>query len=116
MIKFNFFFKVLALLCISMSAFSEDLICKGKVDNFYISDTSGLYVDPDWGGWKRICSLDSEYNGISTDTCTAWLSAVQIALAADKDLSIKLADASGDCESQADNSGFPKPKYLKVSK
>ena len=106
----------LLLLLLSKSVFAETLWCTGKILNTYVSSGSGVFVKPDWGNWKLLCGLDGSRNEISTETCQAWLSMAQVSIAADKAVTIKLEDVSGECSTQADNGSFPKPVYVQLVK
>jgi len=70
-------------LCISMLSISagisaDTIWCTGKITNAYVSSSSGLFVKPDWGEWKRLCNLNGSHNGIETETCNSWLSMAQV--------------------------------------
>lgn len=101
---------------ISLQPFADTLWCTGKITDVYIHNNSGLYIKPTWGDWKQLCGLDGNINSISSTTCNAWLSIAQVAIAADKDIAIKLEDISGTCEEQPDNGLFPKPTYVRLIK
>lgn len=110
------FLYTIALIIFSKPVFAETLWCTGKILNTYVSAGSGVFVKPDWGNWKLLCGLDGSRNAISTETCQAWLSFAQISVAADKDLTIKLENVTGECSTQADNGGFPKPTFVQLVK
>ncbi len=104
------------LLHFSFWVYSETLWCEGKIDNLYISSSSGLYVKPDWGDWKRLCNLNGAYNDIDSETCNSWFGIAQIALVADKTITIKVEGANNSCEQLGNNTDFPKPVYVRLNK
>lgn len=107
---------IFVLTIISKALYADTLWCTGKILNTYVSAGSGVFVKPDWGDWKLLCGLDGSRHSIGTETCQAWLSLAQVSIAADKRLTIKLENVSGECSTQANNGSFPKPVYVQLVK
>jgi len=87
---------------ISPTVFANGPQCLTKVNTTRVTNTGGLYVSAASMGnaqYILLCSVSNAVNGVAVDTCKSWLSILQTAQAADRNVSIsyKYAPTISSC-------------------
>lgn len=106
-----------ALLTASTGAQAE-LYCEGKVQRVLIYGNGELMILTDYAGnWTTICNVEAPRAGVSTNTCKSWQASLNIALAADKTVTIYYGDAAlKSCGTLPTYGAAPAPGYVSVVK
>lgn len=61
-------------------AFATDNFCVGQVENLIIRSDGGVQINADWrGDYTQICSLNSEWKGVSVINCSMWVALIESA-------------------------------------
>lgn len=111
--------KSLVLVLLVMTSFQTHAkYCDGKIEDWEVAKWGTLYVDGDWNSSNEshaLCKLDGTRNGVSVETCKAWLLTVQDAASRNLDVRLKYLDIQ-DCDSQTIGtwSNAKTPEYIRV--
>ncbi len=95
------------ILFFSSQAYSYD--CVGKVNNVVLNGAGIVTLSFGNMNWVYLCSVSSQYNGVTPDACKAILSVLLAAKMGDKNIQMWFDDKSNDCS----NSGHPAWSELK---
>lgn len=83
--------------------------CAGKISDVLVSRSGDLFITGSWNNTStKICSVNSDWNSVSADTCRGWLSISQTAFVAGKEIVIRNPVTS--CSEVSTYS----PEYLKI--
>ena len=109
-------------LCVALLTASTgvraELYCEGKVQRVLIYGNGDLMILTDHrGDWTTICNVETARAGVSTNTCKSWQASLNIALTADKMVTIYYSDAAlKSCGTLPTYGAAPAPGYVSVVK
>ncbi|MEP2990314.1 MAG: hypothetical protein ABJN65_00955 [Parasphingorhabdus sp.] len=88
--------------------------CYGTLSGAYTTADGGVIINGTWrGAWTKICSLNSEWNGVPAQTCWAWFSQANQAVAQSKPVRIYYQEtANVTCDQIPTYSTSPAPYYV----
>jgi hypothetical protein len=90
------------------------VVCGGPVKNMYVNSFGNVYILGTWlNTYQQVCNLNAEWNGISTTTCKGWLSILEVATAANLNVTININAAS--CTSIPTYESAPPPNYIMIN-
>lgn len=91
--------------------------CRGTINDIAVSRFGEIRLKTSFkpNQWFTVCKLDGSWNNISTDTCKMWASEIQLAYAAEKDVSIYYPDGT-DCANMPSYEDAFKPDWVILRK
>jgi hypothetical protein len=103
---------LMLVLIISSASFADTKWCGGTIKNIYIDYNGDVFINGSWRNQHtRICNVASELDGVPVDTCKSWVSYVQVAYVAQKNVTLHYNDIDS-CESIPSYTSAPRPTYV----
>lgn len=88
--------------------------CEGKISQFYTDSGGNFVILPTFrGDWVQICSVGSEWKGISLTTCNTWIATVISGMSLGKTFMIEYPDLN-DCSQIPSYSNASAPHYVRL--
>jgi hypothetical protein len=102
-------------LCMVANPAKATIWCDGKITQFYTDSSGNFMILPTFrGDWVQICSVQSEWKGISTQICNTWVATVISGTLASKVFTMVYTDL-GDCLQIPSYSSAPAPAYVRLT-
>ncbi len=76
-------------------AWSGNVYCVGKIDDWELHRHGSLYVDGSWNKSdesQKICSIYGTFDGVSAEICKVWISTIMSASARQSTVKVKYSD------------------------
>ena len=90
-------FRIFLLMVLAFSSQSYAYDCVGKVNNVVLNGAGIVTVSFGNINWVYLCSVSSQYNGVTPEACKSMLSVIIAAKMGDKNIQMWFDDKSNDC-------------------
>lgn len=104
-----------AALLSTQSATAAEQWCNGTVVATYVTSDGGVFVQGSWSGWyRKICSTTTEWKGVQSDVCLAWMAKLDAAVAFNKGVVIYYNNAPECVNAMPGYDAAPSPSYVMI--
>ncbi len=109
-------FLVLVMLFFSVTVNAAQQWCTGTISHTYLTSTGELVIRGTWRNQHTmVCSLESEWKGVSTETCKGWLSLAVAAKISEANVIVYYSDVPS-CTEIAAYGSAPNPGYIMLDR
>lgn len=99
------------------SAAADVIYCQGTVTTVYIDSYGAVIFQPSYrADYTQVCNVHGTWQGVSSETCFAWFSALLSAKVHNKQVLLQYSTATAyTCANLPTYAGSPQPSYVMVT-
>jgi|SRR5688572_12346291 hypothetical protein len=92
------------------------IYCQGSVVNLYVSESGDVIFQPTYrNDYTKVCNLQGDWQGISTETCFAWYGQLMAAKIHAKNVLLQYDGIGYTCANISTYGNSPKAGYVMVT-